>query len=618
MSVHLDDQVVSQTALVAGLYVVAGVHQAILITEANRAWTLDICTRLNTILVQTSKTTPSRVQPGMSFTSLPPELILKIFHLASFDQPQSFRASLCFISKDWVDIALETLFQHVEIRVRSGTDGPSESGSLPRIDCAHHIKKLTFRVDDDDVAVAANITRPQLGQDFSFPDIFAELAQAATSISVLEFHAPFHSSVPFPSTLFKTFSLSNLTHLAVSRHHGVPIKTIFELCTSLQSLVLDAVFFPLLRRHTKMLNLTHCPLTHFHLNVWSVGLYVEPVFSSVSKSITSLAFGINQPGRLEVALRIVGPRLKSLELHRLDLREALYPPALLGSVLAIGFNCPQLERLALDADFDWSRTPLDLLLALPPSLKVLSISKCRDISAEIVAALRRPEWLPKLAELRVTQLLGTEVSWIEGVRGSFSPFAAVERSIAQQNDGCRRLSPTELSDYLLEHVSLIGMLWTGDVMRSEKRESTLRQLDAPRKLYLSSMHVHDDARRFAQCVYRWLEIKQLVVNYDLSCHVHLIDTLFYWLRREAQRDQSDKTIMKMQVLDTWWKMTKNNENKTKEASIQPVPVGTEKNSPPPRFFKSRLREPRALKIQRGRSDISTVARRHHEESPNPS
>ncbi|KAF8056912.1 hypothetical protein FPV67DRAFT_1658077 [Lyophyllum atratum] len=473
-------------------------------SPASRAWTLDICTRLNTILVLTSKTTPSRVQPGMTFTSLPPELILKIFHLASFDQPQSFRASLCFICKDWVDIARETLFQHVEIRVRSGTDGPSESGSLPRIDCAHHIKKLTFRVDDDDVAVAANITRPQIGQDFSFPDIFVELAQAATSISVLEFHAPFHSSVPFPSTLFETFSLSNLTHLAVSRHHGVPIKTIFELCTSLQSLVLDAVFFPLLRRHTKMLNLTHCPLTHFHLNVWSVGMYVEPVFSSVSKSITSLAFGINQPGRLEVALRIVGPRLKSLELHRLDLLEGLYPPPLLDSIMAIGHNCPQLERLALDAEFDWSRTPLDLLLALPPSLKVVSISNCRDISAEIVAALRRPEWLPKMAELRVAQLLGGKggSEWreeamrllvqIEGVRRSSSPFAAVELKIHCPGKRWLSATATKARSYLITcsrgrltvHglTILIGMGMNGRDNALKKSGIDLRQLNASRKL----------------------------------------------------------------------------------------------------------------------------------------
>ncbi|GLB42826.1 hypothetical protein LshimejAT787_1202750 [Lyophyllum shimeji] len=340
----------------------------------------------------------------MPFTSFPPELVLKIFHLASLDQPQSYRACLCFIRKVWADIAREILFQHVEIRLRSGMD--KSPVSVPRTDFARHIKNLTFRFDNEQGAVAANTAPPPLDPGLSFPDVFAELAEAATSISTLQFHVSFHSFVSFPADLFQTFSLNNITHLTVSGHNGVPVKTIFELCSNLRSLVLDAIFFSMVR-HPKTLKLPRRPVTHFHLNVWSLGQSMEAMFQSVSKSITSLSFGVNQSGRLEAALRIVGARLKSLELRRLE-SEAARPPTLQHLITTITFECPYLERLAFDTDFDWSFTPLNVLLSLPPSLKVLSISDCRDISADIVAALRRSDWLPKLAELRVVRLFGGE------------------------------------------------------------------------------------------------------------------------------------------------------------------------------------------------------------------
>ncbi|KDR76150.1 hypothetical protein GALMADRAFT_247363 [Galerina marginata CBS 339.88] len=332
------------------------------------------------------------------FTSLPTELILKIFHLASIGQPQSFRASLSLVCKDWLDIAREVLFENAEIRVR-GTDS-----AVPPPDFAHRIKNLVFQVDDKYVEDrVTDEENPESDYGFQFPEIYTELARAATSISSLTFSTSSNSYVAFPDKLLEHVSPKNITHLSISGYNGIPVKTIFQVCYNLENLVLDGVFFlPL--RNPKTLKLPPRRISHFHLNVWSFGQYIKPVFEAMKDSISSLSFGISQSGRLQVALQIVGQNLKSLTLLRPEAppgTESPFPPSLLGALMTIKPECPNLEQLSLDAEFDWSTDPLALLLNLPPSLKSLSISKCHDISTHIVSALRQPDWLPQLTELRV-------------------------------------------------------------------------------------------------------------------------------------------------------------------------------------------------------------------------
>jgi hypothetical protein len=269
------------------------------------------------------------------------------------------------------------LFQSVELRVRG------KDSLVPLVGFAHHVKKLAFCVDDQYFAANQDeALRAHMDADH-FTRVFFDFARAAISVSALEFRVASPSFVSFPTMLFEIFPLHKITLLSISGYIGIPVNTIFEHCSSLQTLVLANAFFPPLR-HSRTLKLPPKPISHFHLNVWSFGQYITPVFSSMKDSISSLSFGINQFGRLEAVLGIVGPSLRCLELLRLD---ASPPPPLQGPIASIRLHCPHLERLTLNGKFNWSHDPLHLVLSLPPSLKALSISNCSDISTDLVALL---------------------------------------------------------------------------------------------------------------------------------------------------------------------------------------------------------------------------------------